>query len=555
MAVLVQRQLDIEMGGVLFGIDPMSGDRDHVVVEVVPASVDDLVSGKVTAALYVLSRLGRIVERARAGAAPALTASLRRRLARLARDASAALGPAQDIEWAVDRDDRLWLLQSRPVTAVAERPGSARVFGPGPLAETFPRPLRRLEEDLWVVPLCDGIERALRASGAVSNADLDDSPIVFTVGGWAAMDLELTGIVAGTWTLRRRFNPVQILRRLATSWRVGRLRVALPQLAEDVLAAVDIDLNRIPPVDQLEPKAVLELLERARRELATVHQYEVLAGMLLHHETGSVPATLVALEALHEARRRGLPDSEAIGRWPVLLSLTPASLSSPELPPSAPAPGRGEHDVEALDEREALRLRSRWLQELLAVAARSLAHRLAETGTIAEAGLVRELTLNELSNAVRTDTTPDDLEQRRAADDGAPLPSRFRLTASGGVVPTDGARDATSGLPAAPGRVVGRARHRVAPGSPKGGIVLVTQHLDPSLAPVLPSLDGLVSETGSALSHLAILAREIGVPAVVGVDGARRRFSPGTHLLVDGSVGDVHELPEDGPAADGEAIP
>ena len=555
MAVLVQRQLDIEIGGVLFGIDPMSGDRDHLVVEVVPTSVDDLVSGRVTAAHYVLSRHGRIVDRSRADAAPALTASLRRRLASLARDASAALGPAQDIEWAVDRDDRLWLLQSRPVTAVAERPGSARVFGPGPLAETFPRPLRRLEEDLWVAPLRDGIERALRACGAVSDADLDDSPIVVTVDGWAAMDLELTGIVAGTSTLRRRMKPVQILRRLATSWRVGRLRVALPQLAEGVLAAVDVDLRQIPPVDQLDPETVLELLARARRELATVHQYEVLAGMLLHHETDDLPATLVALEALQEARRRGLSDSEAIGRWPVLLSLTPPSLSSAELPPSTPAPVRGEHAVEALNEREALRLRSRWLQELLAIAARSLARRLAESGKVAEPGLVQELTLDELTDAVQTDTVPDDLEQRRTAADGAPLPSRFRLTASGGVVPTTAARHATSGLPAAPGRVVGRARHGVAPGTPKGGIVLVTQHLHPSLAPVLPSLDALVAETGSSLSHLAILAREIGLPVVVGVDGACRRFSPGTRLLVDGSVGDVHELPEDHPAADPEAVP
>ena len=68
--------------------------------------------------------------------------------------------------------------------------------------------------------------------------------------------------------------------------------------------------------------------------------------------------------------------------------------------------------------------------------------------------------------------------------------------------------------------------------------------LAPDLS-ALPSLDGLVSETGSALSHLAILAREMGVAAVVGVDDARRRFPPGAQLFVDGGVGDVHLVAPD----------
>jgi pyruvate,water dikinase len=75
---------------------------------------------------------------------------------------------------------------------------------------------------------------------------------------------------------------------------------------------------------------------------------------------------------------------------------------------------------------------------------------------------------------------------------------------------------------------------RAAPGS-----VLVVETLDPDLAPVLPGLAGLVSETGSVLSHLAILAREHGVATVVGVPDARRRWPPGTVLLVDGTEGVV----------------
>jgi pyruvate,water dikinase len=74
--------------------------------------------------------------------------------------------------------------------------------------------------------------------------------------------------------------------------------------------------------------------------------------------------------------------------------------------------------------------------------------------------------------------------------------------------------------------------------------VLVVAHLEPQLAGVLPTLAGLVAETGSALSHLAILAREMHVPTVVAVPDARRRYPPGTRLVVDGTTGEVSATPE-----------
>ena len=65
------------------------------------------------------------------------------------------------------------------------------------------------------------------------------------------------------------------------------------------------------------------------------------------------------------------------------------------------------------------------------------------------------------------------------------------------------------------------------------------RHLDPRLAPVIGKLAALVAETGNPLSHLAILAREHGVPAVVGVVGATERFSAGDVVTVDGDAGTV----------------
>ncbi len=77
---------------------------------------------------------------------------------------------------------------------------------------------------------------------------------------------------------------------------------------------------------------------------------------------------------------------------------------------------------------------------------------------------------------------------------------------------------------------------------PPEGAILVVRTLDPSLAPLLPGLSGLVAETGSVLAHLAILAREAGVPTVVGLGGALERFPPGTVVRVDGATGEVEEV-------------
>ena len=86
---------------------------------------------------------------------------------------------------------------------------------------------------------------------------------------------------------------------------------------------------------------------------------------------------------------------------------------------------------------------------------------------------------------------------------------------------------------------------------PPVGSVLVVTHLDPRLATVIPRLAGLVAETGSPLSHLAILAREHGVPTVVGHAGATERYHDGDRIEVDGTAGTVRavESPDDGGGA------
>lgn len=577
MAVLVQRQVAAVLGGVLFGVDPVTGARDHVVVEMVGSRPDQLVGGTVTADHYVLSSRGRVVDRTLSGSAPPLPRPVARRLAKLAARTGAVFGSVQDVEWAVEAGGELRLLQSRPVTAAAPQAASRgrhRVtLGPGPVAETFPDPLRPLEADLWLVPLRQGIERALAATGSVAEEAITRSPVVVAVGGWAAVDLGLIGVVSGRRSLRQRANPAAIARRLHTAWRVGRLRVALPKLGADVVATVDRDLASIGRLDRYTGPQLAAFLAAAERELATVHTMEVLAGMLLHVHggragtapswtggAGTVPAPIVALGALARGRADGLEDAQVAARDPVVLTLVPPSLGlgdGPRLPAVAPPPAAeadgaaarpAEPTVDDLDLRDALRLRARWLQELTARLAGELVDRLGESNPELTPDLGRELSFDELLAMVggQRPVTVAELTARAARPSGPPLPTSFELDATGAVhVAGRGHRPAhpAAGLPASAGRAVGVARHRLPAGAAQPDTILVTRFLEPRLAPLLPGLAGLVAETGSALSHLAILAREAHVPTVVGVEGALTRFPPGTRLVVDGSTCDIEVLP------------
>jgi pyruvate,water dikinase len=71
------------------------------------------------------------------------------------------------------------------------------------------------------------------------------------------------------------------------------------------------------------------------------------------------------------------------------------------------------------------------------------------------------------------------------------------------------------------------------------GEILVARATDPGWTLLLLRAGGIVLERGGILSHGAVVARELGIPAVVGVRDATRRFASGETLLVDGDSGEV----------------
>jgi pyruvate,water dikinase len=105
--------------------------------------------------------------------------------------------------------------------------------------------------------------------------------------------------------------------------------------------------------------------------------------------------------------------------------------------------------------------------------------------------------------------------------------------------------DVLRGVAGAPGVVEGTARVVIDPFDAEPlepGDVLVCRFTDPSWAPLFSLADALVIDIGAAASHGAIVARELGVPCVIGTGDGTRRIRTGDRVRVDGSAGRVEIL-------------
>jgi pyruvate,water dikinase len=76
----------------------------------------------------------------------------------------------------------------------------------------------------------------------------------------------------------------------------------------------------------------------------------------------------------------------------------------------------------------------------------------------------------------------------------------------------------------------------------QGGDIIVCPASNPSWVPVFASAAGLVTNTGGVLSHAAVVAREFGLPAVVGTQNATDRIAEGSTVEIDGTLGVVRIL-------------
>ncbi len=122
MHVVVQCMVDAKVAGVLFTVDPVSGRRDHIVLDAVPGLGEKLVSGTTTPDHYVVTRNNTIVQSDIQGTEPTLTLETISTLVSQACDIEKKYGQPMDLEWAIDQQGNLFWLQARPITALPADP-------------------------------------------------------------------------------------------------------------------------------------------------------------------------------------------------------------------------------------------------------------------------------------------------------------------------------------------------------------------------------------------------------------------------------------------------
>ena len=219
----------------------------------------------------------------------------------------------------------------------------------------------------------------------------------------------------------------------------------------------------------------------------------------------------------------------------------------------------------ALGNRERLRFCRTRAFGMVKRTIRAMGRDLARQGILDEFTDVFYLRLDELHGCYEGTTDTAALaglvaarKAQRALDAELVAPARFVTTGPGfdpdalaaqGWVPISATESATAGTvlrgtPSASGIVRGRAVVVTEPQDVAGGI-LVAYRTDPGWVAALPSASALVIERGSPLTHVAIVARELGVPTVVQIKDVTKLVRTGMNIEVDGANGTVTILSEE----------
>lgn len=174
------------------------------------------------------------------------------------------------------------------------------------------------------------------------------------------------------------------------------------------------------------------------------------------------------------------------------------------------------------------------------------AEQLAQANVIHKKEDIYYLTFEELREVVRTKKLDFEIISKRKNDYkfyGKLTPPRV-LTSDGEIIAGNYKREnlpaeAIVGLPVSSGVIEGRARVilNMEEAVLKEGDILVTSFTDPGWTPLFVSIKGLVTEVGGLMTHGAVIAREYGLPAVVGVENATKLIKDGQRIRVNGTEG------------------
>jgi len=652
IAVVVQRMVAAEAAGVLFTADPVTGDRDRLVVDASPGLGEAVVSGRVTPDRYELDRRGgllawtpgraEVVVRGAAGGGVVEEAGMATgerllgdaalaELARLGVAVQDRFGRPMDIEWAL-ADGRVWLVQARPMTALPPPPvrlGLIQRRLGEMLLDYLPSRPYPMDMSTWVpygpVGMMVEVARSLGVRGLFEGALEERDGVVYRILPRRPRPTPKALTAPFRLLYRaRRYDPARWTEdpRFAAFLReVDRLRgldpAALPW--PELIRLPRRALDAVRPITELRrdylPRFALAVVRLVAALLplgAATMWADLVAGGRTRTEDGNRalerlaarvrrdPGLKEAVDALDLDRVKGFP-----GFWdeftaflaeyghretgsPVLAS-SPTWEEAPEVvlgmlkvlaaSPPSPAAGRVAETERRLRAHPRLRSPRRWARmERRIAAARAgwafredthfyftmplpvlrralleIGARLRDAGVLQTAEDVFHLRLEEVEAAGDPAAMPTAARERLAATARERAARRqelagVRLIDPRAVYPDRGdAGDAlVRGTPGGGGTATGPVRVIRDPaefGRLAEGEVLVCPNTNPSWTPLFQRAAAVVVDAGGIGSHAAIVAREYGLPAVLGTVTGTTVLTDGRVVTVDGDAGVVRSAP------------
>jgi pyruvate,water dikinase len=596
MAVIIQRMVAPAAGGVVLTTDPINGDRHTCVVTAVRGTGDRLVSG---AALGDEWHVRDDAATARRRPEQAIDRRQAIQVASEARRIAAARGAPLDIEWAIDADGTLWILQARPMTAL---PPDVSWEPPAPGAYTrafrFGEWISEPVTPLFESSLLTAMEDRLHVLLEELLGERDPRPYHVVVNGWYYYSINwlsarvfarnLPGMfwhlirhprrVAGLFpaTVRHSVPPLE------RDWRED----LLPRYRAAVMAAEErvetLPVTELPPlIDGLADlageyftsiaalaggafKIEINLASFYRRHLASTlggSHLPLVAGFELPADAGR--HAVVSLDWWHAP----LPPADSAatpgGRHASVVEARQAAEKA-AFHALASAPRRlrsfrkllaDSQHLASVREEQVPHLTLAW--PVMRRAALRIGESLAAREVIPEPDDVFFLTRDEALEALgqeRVAAAVDVMVRRAKWGEQAKLVAPLmvgrmtrmmqslweRLPRLVGALPSDNAL--VSGTPASAGRAAGAVRVIRGPDEfdeLQSGEILVAPLTAPAWTPLFNRAAGVVTDVGSLASHASIIAREYGIPAVVGCGDATARLRTGMLVTVDGSTGNV----------------
>lgn len=593
IAVLIQEMIDPVCAGVAFTADPVTGDRATTIVTATAGVADRLVSGQVAGdEWHVTGRKLRAVRR------PERTIDRRlvSRVARLADRIATELGAPQDIEWAWDGRE-LWVIQARPITGLPEAlswdPPSPGVYHRSfRFGEWIPEPVTPLFESWLLTRMEERVHEFIREE----VGQIAPRPLHVMINGWYFYSMNWMP-VPGVALAR---NLAQIVPKLSKNWKkvagmfpqTARFayRIAEEKWRTEVLPAYRREVATAEDrVESLSPSELVHLVDdladiaglyfawiavvagsayKMENRLAAFWNRHLKAEIGLSH--------MVLLQGLEgPGRTSGAPQLETLDWSKPPIALDTTSSNFEELKTRRVEAQRRAEQTLARSSRKLTKFRglladAQYLEPVreeqvgelglawpvMRRAVLRLGESLRVSGTISSADDVFYLARVELASLLG-DPAPmsDRVDSRRAEKDRAaaltaplmvgrvPMIVKALFGLAGKTMGATRSEHAiVHGVPASPGRATGKVRivhdssqfETLEPGE-----ILVAPLMAPAWADLFSRAAAVVTDVGNALAHASIVAREYGMPAVVGCGDATRRLRDGQMVTVDGSTGNV----------------